>query len=317
MARPRIFISSTFYDLKQVRYDLENFLVNIGYEPIMNDRGHIPYSGHKPLEINCYDEVSRCDILIGIIGGNYGTSSKEDSEYSISMKEIKTAIKSNKQVFIFVDKNVLNENKLYIENKSVESIKYVAVNDIKIHKFIEEIRNLHMNNAIIPFESASDIVSYLKEQFAGLFQRLLQEKATITEQTTYYDLKETISELKAIVSEIEDRNEDFFKKFDSTIFVNNPVTRLLLKILGIKNANIYIKNKNAFLEFLYLLNYTEESSNDREYVFRNSLWNEKKTLIVSKEVFDDFGNIKKIPIKKAEELISFKTEVVEDDDLPF
>ena len=41
MARPRIFISSTFYDLKHVRYDLENFIRSLGYEPIMNDRGNI------------------------------------------------------------------------------------------------------------------------------------------------------------------------------------------------------------------------------------------------------------------------------------
>lgn len=32
MAKPRIFISSTFYDLKQVRSDLDNFITGLGYE---------------------------------------------------------------------------------------------------------------------------------------------------------------------------------------------------------------------------------------------------------------------------------------------
>lgn len=155
MARPRVFISSTFYELKHVRYDLENFIQLIGYEPIMNDRGHIPYPGDKPLEINCYDEVGRCDILVGIIGSKYGSSSKIEDEYSISMSEIKTAIKNSKQVFIFVEKTVLNENRLFIANKDIP-VKYVAVNDINIHKFIQEIQSLPMNNALIPFESASD-----------------------------------------------------------------------------------------------------------------------------------------------------------------
>lgn len=34
MAKPRIFISSTFYDLRQVRSDLDQFIEALGYEPI-------------------------------------------------------------------------------------------------------------------------------------------------------------------------------------------------------------------------------------------------------------------------------------------
>jgi len=37
MARPRIFVSSTFYDLRHVRNDLENFIKTMGYDTIMND----------------------------------------------------------------------------------------------------------------------------------------------------------------------------------------------------------------------------------------------------------------------------------------
>ena len=43
MARPRIFISSTFYDLKQIRAELDMFIESLGYEPIRNEEGDIPY----------------------------------------------------------------------------------------------------------------------------------------------------------------------------------------------------------------------------------------------------------------------------------
>ncbi len=39
MARPRVFISSTFYDLKQVRSDLERFINDMGYDPVLHERG--------------------------------------------------------------------------------------------------------------------------------------------------------------------------------------------------------------------------------------------------------------------------------------
>lgn len=43
MAKPRVFISSTFYDLRQVRQDLDQFIMSLGYEPIRNEEGDIPY----------------------------------------------------------------------------------------------------------------------------------------------------------------------------------------------------------------------------------------------------------------------------------
>jgi hypothetical protein len=47
MAKPIVFISSTFYDLKHVRADLDLFLDQLGYEPIRNEEGDIPYGRTK------------------------------------------------------------------------------------------------------------------------------------------------------------------------------------------------------------------------------------------------------------------------------
>ena len=43
MAKPRVFISSTFYDLRQIRIELDKFLESMGYEPVRNEEGDIPY----------------------------------------------------------------------------------------------------------------------------------------------------------------------------------------------------------------------------------------------------------------------------------
>ena len=67
MAKPRIFISSTFYDLKQIRSDLDNFIESLGYETIRNEDGEIPYGNNDALEEYCYKEIKNADILISII----------------------------------------------------------------------------------------------------------------------------------------------------------------------------------------------------------------------------------------------------------
>ncbi|HDI3138782.1 TPA: DUF4062 domain-containing protein, partial [Vibrio cholerae] len=38
MAKPRIFISSTYYDLKHIRSDLERFISEQGYDAVLNEK---------------------------------------------------------------------------------------------------------------------------------------------------------------------------------------------------------------------------------------------------------------------------------------
>jgi Domain of unknown function (DUF4062) len=119
MAKPRVFISSTYYDLRNVRSDLERFIREQGYDPIMFERGSIAYGAEERLEEDCYREISTCDILINLIGGKFGSESS-DSKYSISQNELKTAIKLGKQIYIFIEKSVHAEYATYVANKNVK-----------------------------------------------------------------------------------------------------------------------------------------------------------------------------------------------------
>lgn len=40
MAKPRIFISSTYCDLKQTREDISSFIETLGYESVRNEEGN-------------------------------------------------------------------------------------------------------------------------------------------------------------------------------------------------------------------------------------------------------------------------------------
>ena len=141
MAKPRVFISSTYYDLKQTREDIASFLINLGYEPVRNEEGNIPYGKDEKLTEYCYKEIRNVDILVAIIGGRFGSLSEKDSPWSVSNEELRTALKNEKQVYIFIEKNVESEYGTYLENKDRE-IKYRYVDDVRIYQFIEEIKSL-------------------------------------------------------------------------------------------------------------------------------------------------------------------------------
>lgn len=111
MAKPRIFVSSTYYDLKHIRYSLDIFIERLGYEPILSEKGEVAYTFDIPLDESCYKEVENVDIFVIIIGGRYGAeiSSGEkkidkrfyDRYESITKKEYETAVKRDIPIYIY------------------------------------------------------------------------------------------------------------------------------------------------------------------------------------------------------------------------
>lgn len=86
MAKPRVFVSSTFYDLRQVREDLERFISGLGYEPVLYETGDIACGKDSPPEGYLDREIQSCDMLVSVIGGRYGTESREHPGSSITQQ---------------------------------------------------------------------------------------------------------------------------------------------------------------------------------------------------------------------------------------
>lgn len=268
MAKPRIFISSTFYDLKQVRSDLDNFISSLGYEVIRNEEGKIAYESQNQLQDYCYREINNIDVLIAIIGGRFGSESKDD-QYSITQFEIKTAIDSNKLVYIFIDKAVDAEYSTYLKNKG-SKIVYAQVDDVRIYEFIEEIRNLKKNNTISTFTTSNDIISFLREQWAGLFQRYLSNLPKQVEIDTIDQLKESLNTVQQLTTYLKEANSKHDEAVKQILIQNHPVFSELKKAMGWKFPVIF-HNLTELTELLSPWGYyfTKETYKEGYYMFQN------------------------------------------------
>jgi hypothetical protein len=232
MARPRIFVSSTFYDLKHVRADLEVFIRELGYEPILNERGNIPYGSAEPLEDSAYREVDLADILVSIVGGRFGTESS-DSVRSISQRELERAIEGEKQVYIFIERAVQVEFSTYLLNKGNPDVRYQSVDDVRVFEFLEEIEKLPRNNAIAPFETASDITEYLREQWAGLFQNLLRLQPARSEGQKLVQIERTANTLERLIAVAAANSNDTNQLARDVILTNHPAFAEIQRLFGL------------------------------------------------------------------------------------
>jgi len=296
MAVPRIFVSSTFYDLRQVRNNIGDFIRNLGYDAVMHEHSGIAYTQNVTLETDCYNEITTCDIVICIIGNHFGTQA-EKNNLSITMNELETAIKNKKKIYIFIAKDVFIENKTYEQNKEHGKFKSAYTDNNQVHEFISSLKQKIRNNVIEAFETTDEIIATLKLQFAGLFQNLLLRESSLTEEKTAYDLQESVEHMRGLIKVFSEEHEDFLSKFDSTYFRRNP---LLIKIgdyIGLKNVLFFVRNLSQLDELMQLLDYEIVDDNDelldcRKYVYIDDY--RIKTLILKNELLDRGNWLRKL-----------------------
>ena len=296
MAHPRVFISSTYYDLKNVRADIERYIKDRGFDPILHERGQIPYGSDAKLEEYCYTEIEHCDILISIIGGRFGSSSSQDSG-SISQRELKTAISLGRQVYIFVEKSVLSEYRTYKMNKGSNDIRYASVDNIAIYQFMDEVFSLPLNNQVAPFETSSDITEYLQEQWSGLFQRLLREAARQKEVVVLENLKSTTETLNQLVTYLTEERRSGDQHVKEILLSYHPIFDEIRGKIAVP-YRVFFTNKEELIAFLKARQYIkvnrsawdEDTSETHEEWYKGG--ESGHLLKIAFEVFDENGKLK-------------------------
>lgn len=72
MPSPKIFLSSTCYDLGIVREQLRSFFLRLGYDPILSEYSDILYDPRTHTHTSCIQEVPNADIVVVLIGSRFG-----------------------------------------------------------------------------------------------------------------------------------------------------------------------------------------------------------------------------------------------------
>jgi len=218
MANPKVFISSTCYDLGEIRDNLFSFIESYCYESVLSEKGDVFFHPSLHTHESCVNEVSNCQLFILIIGGRYGGSYKIDPTKSIVNAEYFAAKKLNIPIFTFVKRDVYEDHRVYQKNKSntiLKKIIFPSIDDQKnathIFEFINEVRLSEINNGLFHFEYAKDIRHLLGKQLAGMFYDFLIDRQKESEKVA---VKSLLDNLTLISKKSEEIIENIYKKVD-------------------------------------------------------------------------------------------------------
>lgn len=250
MARPRVFVSSTYYDLKYVRERLERYISAYCFEPILFESDEVFFNPNTPLDESCYKEVENCHMMILIVGGRYGSLASEQKEkyeeqyISITRKEYETARRKGIPVMVFVEQNVFAEYKTYLANqkKLPEGFKYAFVDDERIFIFISTLEQ----GAIKIFTKIDDIEHYFSHQIAGMLLSYLKQ---LQENKNQEEIKNAVDQLniaylsmQKMLNLIGDKVLDGTKKKEYDNLIIQQRKDLIDFFFTIFRQNFYIKD---------------------------------------------------------------------------
>lgn len=183
-----IFISSTCYDLSQVRQDLRDFISNLGYNPIISEQNDFPIEPQLDNWENCINAVKEyADIFVLIIGNKYG--SVNESGKSITNTEYLTAIQKGIPIYTFSLKQMTTLLPTWERNPNADFSNVVDNN--QIFEFLSDVRK-KSGRWNFEFENAQDIKDTLQKQLSILFKKSLELRKIIT-SSPYEDLFAKIS----------------------------------------------------------------------------------------------------------------------------
>jgi hypothetical protein len=186
MANPRVFLSSTCYDLAEVRDSLHAFISGVGFDPCLSERGDVFYHPDLHTHDSCLNEVSNCHLFILIIGGRFGGSYVAETSKSIVNAEYSAARQLGLPIFTFVKRQVWSDHRVFQTNRdNAAAINFPSIDRQehapKIFTFIDEVRLAPTNNGFFDFEYASEIVNLLRKQWAGMFFEALHQRKQMAE----------------------------------------------------------------------------------------------------------------------------------------
>ena len=276
----KIFISSTSYDLFDIRSFLVQKLEQLGHTVLYNESPTFPAKLNLHSHDQCLEAVKTADLVICLIdkryGGNYSgklfdldaeaakiklrnqTLSYKYKEISITWMELITADKAGIPIITFARYKTLDEKEVRRKNHHIKNFKPAYVEKIQIFDFLDWITQRSLNNWIVSFYNFLDFQTKIEICMKELEQSIIVDNS-----------EKNISPSKKVLLLVEGpQDRDFVKNLINKMSLS--IEFLILPIYGkfsiLKNfEGLIVDNLSKFDHILILLDSDHPNEEDKKF----------------------------------------------------
>lgn len=177
--RPIVMVSSSVYGQEELLERIYSLLTALGYEVWMSHKGTIPNNSDESSLESCLKAVENCDMFLGLITTNYGTT--KDGEISATHSEFKRAIELNKRRWFLIHDRVvfarqilrkLGHNNQATRHKLDLKILAPYISDLRVFDMYEDALDKHEEEGRITvrwvqeYDRDSDALLFAASQFS-------------------------------------------------------------------------------------------------------------------------------------------------------
>ena len=180
----KIFLSSTCYDLKDLRAEVEKFLSEKGHELLLSDRATFPIDPEVHRHDVCLQNVHNADLFILALDGRFGAKYYKNEDISITWAEFREALKTGKSIIPFVRREVFNERQSCRHNqKKGNEYDPAFADNIKTFDFIDEIQQHEGGYWMEIFDNSVQVKTRLENIYETNHSSLNYEPLTLSGPT--------------------------------------------------------------------------------------------------------------------------------------
>jgi hypothetical protein len=171
--KPRIYLASTCYDLRDLRFEVARALREWGYQPYLNEDSDFPVKVGVDSYQTCIEAVKQSDCLVLVIGTRYG-GEVEGLGISITELEYRTARENGIPRINFCLDSVWNIAQVRKKNPQMTYPDYFPGNKEKtdkVFRFLDDVRKYEMgktDNWVHPFRNSVELKEILRKQLKSV-----------------------------------------------------------------------------------------------------------------------------------------------------
>lgn len=197
----KIMISSTVYGIEELLERLYTLLTTFEYEVWMSHKGTMPVHSNKSALENCLKAVEDCDLFLGIITPNYGSSGRD--VLSFTHQEMKKAIALKKPRWLLAHDHVVFARQLLrdlgytnkVERDTLRLVKKSAsISDLRV---IDMYEDAILNHIDLIERQGNWVQKYQSDEDAQLFAVAQFSRYPEVEKFIEENLKDTAKVLQA------------------------------------------------------------------------------------------------------------------------